>query len=450
MKSEDQNKHILSNLGIDLLTDMQKAAQKAIINEQNVLLLSPTGSGKTLAVLLPVLQLLDENISNVQCLIVVPSRELALQTEQVWKKLGTKFKVNVCYGGHSIDTELNNLSNPPALLIGTPGRLTDHLERKSFETNLIKTLVLDEFDKSLQLGFQEEMSMIISQLPSIQKRVLLSATSDVEIPDFVEMRSPVTLDFLEEEKNVALTIKLVESPEKDKIDSLFHLICSFNSEPALIFCNHRESTERVTHLLSKKGIETGYYHGGMDQDDRERILVRFRNGSLNYLVTTDLAARGLDIPEMNHVIHYHLPGTETEFVHRNGRTARMHASGTAYIIHFKDEKIPDYIPDNLDVLQIAKGKPLPDHPKYETIYVSGGKKNKLNKGDIVGFFLQKGKLDNSEIGLIEVKDFISFVAVRASAVKKLLANIKDEKMKGKKYKIEVARKSYSVRINNNQ
>lgn len=440
MKKEDQNKNILANLGVERLNDMQKAAQSTIIKEQNVLLLSPTGSGKTLAVLLPVLQLLDENISNVQCLIVVPSRELALQTEQVWKKLGTKFKVNVCYGGHSIDTELKNLSNPPALLIGTPGRLTDHLERKSFDTNFIKTLVLDEFDKSLQLGFQDEMSMIISQLPALHKRVLLSATSDVEIPDFVEMGTPVTLDFLEEEKNEALAIKLVESPDKDKIDSLFHLICSLNSEPALIFCNHREATERVTDLLSKKGIETGYYHGGMDQDDRERVLVRFRNGSLNYLVTTDLAARGLDIPEMNHVIHYHLPGTETEFVHRNGRTARMHASGTAYIIQFKDEKTPDYIPDDLNVLKVYTENPLPDHPEYLTIYVSGGKKNKLNKGDIVGFFLQKGKLDKSEIGLIEVKDFISFVAVKATVVKKLLTNIKDEKMKGKKYKIEVARK----------
>lgn len=440
MTTEDQNKYILSNLGIDSLNDMQKAAQREIINEQSILLLSPTGSGKTLAVLLPVLQLLDESISKVQCLIVVPSRELAIQTEQVWKKLGTKFKVNVCYGGHSIETELNNLSNPPALLIGTPGRLTDHLERESFDTNFITTLVLDEFDKSLQLGFQEEMSTIIGQLPSLKKRVLLSATSDVEIPDFVEIGSPITLDFLDEEENEALAIKLVESTEKDKIDSLFHLICSLDSEPALIFCNHRESTERVSFLLNKKGVEAGFYHGGMDQDDRERILVRFRNGSLNYLITTDLAARGLDIPEMNHVVHYHLPGTETEFVHRNGRTARMHASGTAYIINYKEDKTPDYISDNIEILRLSSRNPLPDRPNYETIYVSGGKKNKLNKGDIVGFFLQKGKLDKFDIGLIEVKDFTSFVAVRSSEVKKLLANIKNEKMKGKKFKIEVARK----------
>lgn len=439
MKSEDQNKSILSNLAIDSLNEMQIAALDTIVKNPNILLLSPTGSGKTLAFLLPVLHLLDECITKVQCLIVVPSRELALQIEQVWKKMGTKFKVNVCYGGHSIDTELKNLSNPPALLIGTPGRLTDHLDRKSFDTDFIQTLVLDEFDKSLQLGFQDEMETIIGRLPHLQKRVLLSATSDVEIPSFVKMEAPVILDYIEEEKNESLSVKLVLSPEKDKIETLFNLICSLDSEPALIFCNHREVTERISDLLIQKGIQTGYYHGGMDQDDRERILVQFRNGSLNYLVTTDLAARGLDIPEMNHVIHYHLPSKESEFVHRNGRTARMHASGTAYIIQFKEDKMPDYISDDLDVLQISKGKSLPNRPEYQTIYVSGGKKNKLNKSDIVGFFLQKGKLDKSDLGLIEVKDFISFVAVRSSAVKTLLSNIRDEKMKGKKYKIEVAR-----------
>lgn len=439
MKTEDRTKTILSSLNIDRLNKMQIAAEDTIIKEKNTILLSPTGSGKTLAFLLPILNLLREDIKAVQCLIIVPSRELALQIEQVWKKMSTKFKVNVCYGGHSIDTELKNLSNPPALLIGTPGRLTDHLERKSFDTNSIEILVLDEFDKSLQLGFQDEMNIIISQLPNLQKRVLLSATSDVEVPDFVLMKSPVTLDYTEEDRKDTLSLKLVLSPEKDKIESLFQLICSLNSEPALIFCNHREVAERISDLLNKKGIQTGYYHGGMDQDDRERILIQFRNGSLNYLVTTDLAARGLDIPEMKHVIHYHLPAKESEFIHRNGRTARMHASGTAYILLYKEEKAPDYIPENLDVLKPGTNKTLPKRPENQTIYISGGKKNKLNKSDIVGFFLQKGKLDKSDLGLIEVKDFISFVAVRSSAVRTLLTNIRDEKMKGKKYKIEIAR-----------
>lgn len=439
MKTENQQSTILSNLGIDALNKMQFEAQRTILSKKNTIILSPTGSGKTLAFLLPILQMLSEDVKTVQCLVIVPSRELALQIEQVWKKMSTNFKVNVCYGGHSIETELNNLSNPPALLIGTPGRLTDHLERESFKTDDIKILVLDEFDKSLQLGFLEEMNAIISELPNLEKRVLLSATSEVEIPDFVGMKSSVTLDFTQEEQNDSLSVKLVVSPEKDKIDTLFKLLCTLKSEAALIFCNHREVAERISDLLDSKGIYSGYYHGGMDQDDRERILIQFRNGSLNYLITTDLGARGLDIPEMKHVIHYHLPAKEVDFTHRNGRTARMKSKGTAYIITYKEDNLPDYIPEGLDILKIKEGKPLPKCPEYQTIYISGGKKNKLNKGDIVGFFLQIGKLDKSDLGLIEVKDFISFAAVKTPMIKPLLNNIRDQKMKGKKYKIEVAR-----------
>lgn len=418
---------------------MQFEAQRTITSRKNTILLSPTGSGKTLAFLLPILQMLREDIKTVQCLVIAPSRELAIQIEKVWKKMGTNYKVNVCYGGHSIETELNNLSNPPALLIGTPGRLTDHLERESFDTSNIMILVLDEFDKSLQLGFLEEMSSIISELPNLEKRVLLSATSDVEIPEFVGMDSAVTLNFTQGEQNDSLALKLVVSSEKDKIDTLFKLLCSLNSEAALIFCNHREVAERVSNLLDDKGIYSGYYHGGMDQDDRERILIQFRNGSLNYLITTDLGARGLDIPEMKHVIHYHLPAKDVDFTHRNGRTARMNASGTAYIVMYKEDVLPEYIPQGLDIMKLKEGNPLPKRPEYQTIYISGGKKNKLNKSDIVGFFLQIGNINKDDLGLIEVKDFISFAAVKTSVAKTLLSNIRDQKMKGKKYKIEVAR-----------
>ena len=418
---------------------MQFEVQRTITSRKNTILLSPTGSGKTLAFLLPILQMLREDIKTVQCLVIAPSRELAIQIEQVWKKMGTNYKVNVCYGGHSIETELNNLSNPPALLIGTPGRLTDHLERESFDTSNIMILVLDEFDKSLQLGFLEEMSSIISELPNLEKRVLLSATSDVEIPEFVGMDSAVTLNFTQGEQNDSLALKLVVSSEKDKIDTLFKLLCSLNSEAALIFCNHREVAERVSNLLDDKGIYSGYYHGGMDQDDRERILIQFRNGSLNYLITTDLGARGLDIPEMKHVIHYHLPAKDVDFTHRNGRTARMNASVTAYIVMYKEDVLPEYIPQGLDIMKLKEGNPLPKRPEYQTIYISGGKKNKLNKSDIVGFFLQIGNINKDDLGLIEVKDFISFAAVKTSVAKTLLSNIRDQKMKGKKYKIEVAR-----------
>jgi superfamily II DNA/RNA helicase len=432
---------VLKNLGITQLNEMQEMAQDAILHDNNILLLSPTGSGKTLAFLLPILELLQPEISSVQCLILVPSRELGLQIEQVWKKMGTDYKVNVCYGGHSIDTEIKNLSNPPALLIGTPGRIADHIDRGTFRLDKVQTLVLDEFDKSLQLGFHEQMSFIIGKLSKINKRILVSATSDIEIPKYTRVVNPSILDFIpENEEETNLSIRLVVSKEKDKIGSLYHLLCSLKSQAAIVFCNHRDAAERISDTLNEKGIYSTYYHGGMDQDERERALIQFRNGSVSYLITTDLAARGLDIPEMNHVIHYHLPSKEDEFTHRNGRTARMTASGTAYVIAHESEKKMDYLDYGMQVFKLEETIVLPKPPQFQTIYISGGKKNKLNKIDIVGFFSQKGKLEKSDLGLIEVKDFISFAAVKFNKVKDLLHNIKDEKMKGKKFKIEVARK----------
>ncbi len=433
--------NILLNLGIDDLNEMQEVANDAILNDSNILLLSPTGSGKTLAFLLPIFEMLQDNIKTVQCLILVPSRELGMQIEQVWKKMGTNYKVNVCYGGHAIETEIKNLSNPPAVLIGTPGRIADHIDRGTFSVDNIQTLILDEFDKSLQLGFHEQMSFIINRLPKLNKRVLVSATSDIEIPKYTRVINPTVLDFIpSEEESTNLSMKMVVSKDKDKLGSLFNLICTLNSEAAIIFCNHRDAAERISDMLCEKGIFATYYHGGMDQDERERALIQFRNGSVSYLITTDLAARGLDIPEMKHVIHYHLPFKEDEFTHRNGRTARMLASGTSYILIHESEKKADYLDYKMSVLNIDNATKLPNPPDFQTIYISGGKKNKLNKIDIVGFFSQKGKLEKGDLGLIEVKDFISFAAIKSSKVKDLLKNIRDEKMKGKKFKIEVARK----------
>jgi len=446
-----ENDQILAKLGIEQLNEMQIAAQKAITEDKNVLLLSPTGSGKTLAFLLPILELLQAEKTGVQCLVLTPSRELALQIEQVWKKMSTGFKVNVCYGGHSKLVEIQNLSTPPALLIGTPGRIMDHINRKSFDFNDVEFLVLDEFDKSLDLGFQDQMSFIIRCLRGLKKRVLVSATSSIEVPKFSGAHHSTILDFIpKDEVKEGFTMKLVISEDKDKIDTLFNLICSINSESALIFCNHRASVERTCELLTEKGIVTTFYHGGMDQDDRERALIQFRNGSINYLITTDLAARGLDIPEMKHVIHYHPSATEDEFTHRNGRTARMHSSGTAYLLLHTDEKRPAYIDETIEVLELNDNNELPKLPDFTTLYINGGKKNKLNKVDIVGFLSQKGKLEKEELGLIEVKDFSSFVAVKQSKIQDVLNNIKDEKMKGKKYKIEVASNKITVKKTSHQ
>ncbi len=375
-------KDILARLDIAALNEMQEAAYAAICKEKNTLLLSPTGSGKTIGFLLPILQGLKENTSGIQCLILVPSRELALQIEQVWKKMGTGFKANSFYGGHDVETEINNLSEPPALLIGTPGRIMDHITRVSFSTDSINTLVLDEFDKSLALGFEEEMSFIISKLHRLQKRILVSATAAVAIPAFTGVQNPAILDFISDNAGSGLELKMVISDEKDKVNTLLQLLCYIGAESTLIFCNHREAAERAAKHLTQHGIDNAFFHGGLEQMEREQTLIRFRNGSVYFLVATDLAARGLDIPSVKHIIHYHLPGTAEEFIHRNGRTARMNAEGTAYLLMHKDEPMPAYITVEPALLALTE-RELPPTPVWTTIYISGGKKDKVNKTDIV-------------------------------------------------------------------
>ncbi|GAA4470472.1 DEAD/DEAH box helicase [Nibrella saemangeumensis] len=434
-----QTSQIIANLGIEALNPMQEAAHQAILQDTDTFLIAPTGSGKTVAFLLPILRLLDPDQSGVQCLVLAPSRELALQIEQVWRKMATGFKVNVCYGGHPMAVEIQSLSQPPALLIGTPGRVADHLDRGTVDLSAVHTLVLDEFDKSLELGFHDQMAFIVEGLTGLRKRVLVSATAGVRIPSFVGLRSPTKLTFEREEEAGSLAMKLVLSDEEDKRTTLINLLGSFNGEAALIFCNLRETAEDVSDALKRKGFYVTFYHGGLEQDDRERALIQFRNGSIPYLVTTDLAARGLDIPEMKHVIHYQLPMHQHEFLHRNGRTARMHASGTGYVLLHPQEPRPPYLDASMEELAVASQNFRPEPPEFVTVYISGGKKNKLNKVDIVGFFSQKGGLEKGDLGLIDVKDFISFAAVNRRKVNDLLARIKDEKMKGKKYKIEVAR-----------
>ena len=430
-------KKALENLKINTLNEMQHAALNAAA-KSDMILLAPTGSGKTLGFLLPILSLLDANIPLVQVLILVPSRELALQIEQVFRTIGSGFKVSCCYGGHATKIEKNNLIQPPAVLIGTPGRIAYHLRNGNFKTEAIHTLILDEFDKALEFGFQTDMAAIIGQLEHLKKRILTSATKMEQIPAFTGVSNPTVIDFLSNKTNIPdLQLKAVMSPAADKLDTLFALICKIGSKATLVFCNHRDAVDRISDLLWDRGIVHDVFHGGMEQDDRERALLKFRNGSHRLLITTDLASRGLDIPEIEYVIHYQLPHNEEAFVHRNGRTARMHAKGTSYLILTEDEKLSyisqpeiECLPDKLK---------LPEPAPWVTLYIAAGKKDKINKVDIVGLLLQKGKLAKDELGLIEVLDHSSYAAVKRDKVEKLVQLIKAEKIKNKKIKIEISR-----------
>ena len=435
---------ILSNLQITALNEMQLAAITAIAEHDHVQLISPTGTGKTLAFLLPVASLLIPDTRQVQVLILVPSRELALQIDDVYRKMGTGYKVTCCYGGHKREIEETNLVQPPAVIIGTAGRIADHIRRNNFSLENIQTLVLDEFDKSLELGFQEEMSFIINSLTKVKKRILTSATPAVEIPDFVGFTNPLKLDYSNStliEKTVyeELVTMFLRSDDNDKVESLYQLLCHINNKSTIVFCNHRESVERSSQMLKDKGIVNVFYHGGMEQYEREAAMCKFKNGTSNVLITTDLASRGIDFPSIKYVVHFHLPPTEDVYTHRNGRTARMENGGKVVLILSEEERLPAYITSPVTELELDENQEQPEKPAWSTLFIAAGKKDKVNKIDVVGFLSHVGNLKKEDIGLIDVKDFSSFVAVRKSKLGNLLEVIKNEKIKNKKVKIDIAR-----------
>jgi superfamily II DNA/RNA helicase len=350
----------------------------------------------------------------------------------------TSYKVSCCYGGHSVKTEQNSLSEAPAVIIGTPGRLSDHILRKSFDPLTVKMIVLDEFDKSLQMGFHKELIVIFNALTGKQGHILTSATQLEVWPDFLPFKNPDTVNYLKEQADPKLKLKLVHTNSTDKVETLMRLVAGFNQEVCLVFCNHRDAVDRISALLTQHKLDHGTLHGAMEQIDREKNLIKFRGGAHNILIATDLASRGLDIPEIKHVVHYQTPLQEEAFIHRNGRTARMHAEGQAYLVLADDETLPVYIDQRVDELKVSHKLLLPPPPKYTCLYISAGKKNKISKGDIVGLLTKKGGLKSDDIGLVTTLDFASYVSVKRGLVNKALTNIKNEKLKGIKVKIEVA------------
>ena len=426
---------ILTKLNIHALNPMQEEAVSVIETTTNTIILSPTGTGKTLAFSLPLLKVLNPESKDIQALILVPSRELAIQIEQVIRSMGSGYKVNAVYGGRPMSKDKIEIKHIPAILIGTPGRILDHFDSDRFSKASIKTLILDEFDKSLEDGFEEEMKGIIGQLPSINKRILTSATQGLTIPGFVRLDKPLVINYLKEKKASQLTIKTVVSPVKNKLKTLLDLVQHIGNEPGIIFCNLRDSIDEVSIFLKRKKISHACFSGGMEQKDRERALIKFRNGTCQLLIATDLAARGIDIPEMKYIIHYELPRHEEEFIHRNGRTARVNAKGTAYILKWESELLPEFI-KNIKGINISKK--APHKPQFwETLFISGGRKDKISKGDIAGLFFKQGGINKDQLGTIELKQDCAFVAIPLSIADELVEKLNNTRLKKKKVRVTI-------------
>ncbi|MCF6306931.1 MAG: DEAD/DEAH box helicase [Flavobacteriaceae bacterium] len=426
---------ILTKLNIHELNPMQQEAIAVIESTTNTILLSPTGTGKTLAFSLPLLKSLDRDCQEVQALILVPTRELAIQIEQVIRNMGAGFKVNAVYGGRPMSKDKIEIKHVPSILIGTPGRILDHFNSDRFSKDSIKTLILDEFDKSLEQGFEDQMKSIINQLPALNKRILTSATQGVSVPEFVKLDKPTTINYLNQKAASKLAIKTVISPDKNKLKTLLSLLEHVGNEPGIIFCNFRDSISVVSEFLERNEISHTCFSGGMEQKDRERALIKFRNGSSQVLLATDLAARGIDIPEMKYIIHFELPIHKEEFIHRNGRTARVNAKGTAYVLKWKDQLLPEFI---LDVKGINISKKAAYKPTYwQTLFISGGRKDKISKGDIAGLFFKQGKLNKHELGTIELKQDCAFVAVPVALADDLILNLNNTRLKKKKVRVTI-------------
>lgn len=434
---------VLERLRIQELNTMQQTACKTILGTaDDVVLLSPTGSGKTLAYLLPTAHLVDENSEQVQVLVVVPGRELALQSSNVLKMMACGVRSVSCYGGRPAMEEHRTLKQvKPQVVFGTPGRLNDHLQKHNISPYAVRMLIIDEFDKCLEMGFHNEMSKLLRNLPGLQRRVLISATDAAEIPNFISLDSVCRLDFLVDDEQVPsrVTIYEVRSAMKDKLEELSRLLRSFGSASSIVFLNYRDAVERTADYLRRDGFAVSLFHGGLEQKQREDSLYKFSNGSANVLVSTDLASRGLDIPNVDNIVHYHLPLGEEGYIHRVGRTARWEASGHTFFVLGPTEHLPEYIEGEIKVFELPVELPPPAEPLMSTIYIGKGKKDKISRGDIVGFLCKKGGLTPDEIGKIDVNDRYAYAAIARHRLSEVLKNVQREKIKGIKTVVELVK-----------
>lgn len=429
----------LEKIGVTEINDMQRRSMGAASESKEIMIVAPTGSGKTVAFTLPMLKWMNPPTGRLQAVIIAPSRELVIQIAGVVRELAAGFKVSALYGGHNVEDEVNTLSVTPDIIVATPGRLLDHLKRGNIDPSPTRILVLDEFDKSLELGFEDDMRKIFNRLKNASRFILTSATRGGALPEFLKLESPLELDFSGDDSEVRGRMKIYRvETEKDKLESLLALLRSISKgdipEKTIVFVNYRESAIRIVEFLKKHHVACALYHGELDQFQREDAISMFNNGSAPILIATDLAARGLDIKGVSNIIHYHQPLTPETYTHRNGRTARVDASGDVYVLTGPDEELKPYVvtdsiyrPDPHATSRLTSDK--------ATIRISAGRKEKLSKGDIVGFLCKEGGLEASEIGAISLADHHALVAVPADKAASLIALLSPKKIKGARRKL---------------
>ncbi len=430
----------LSTLGFTDMTEIQEKAINPILDGEDVLAQSKTGSGKTLAFGLPCV--MNTNTSNYkpQTIIITPTRELADQIAVELRRIASykaNLKILTLCGGVPLRAQADSLAKGAHILIGTPGRIQDHLAKETLTLESIKTLVLDEADRMLDMGFYDEIVKIGSNMPRAKQTLLFSATFPEKIEKLAKalLKQPRTIkvDTVQESAKID---ELVYETE-DKLRTLTALIQSYKPESLLIFCNMKTQVISLADTLAGRGHAVIDIHGDLDQRDRNESVIAFSNGSKRIMVATDVASRGLDIKDIALVINYDLPFDSEVYTHRIGRTGRADATGTAIsLFSTKDSEKCAY------VLQKAKKKEMKDLrvdakfkmlSEYDTLCLNGGKKTKLRAGDIIGTFCKEIGIENSKIGKINITDTKSYIALHHTVIDTVLKALKKVKIKKKKY-----------------
>ena len=432
----------LSSLGFEQMTPIQKASIPSIMDKKDIIGRAKTGSGKTLAFSLPLILHLKPKQQNPQALIIAPTRELCEQIAGELKNIArykADVKIITLYGGTSLTQQVASLEKGADILVGTPGRLLDHFSRETIELKEIKTLILDEADRMLDMGFSDDILKIVSNLPKQRQNLLFSATYPENISKLtsVILNNPITIKIEGQKESLDIEERAYKVENKEK--ALITILQAFQPNLAIVFCATKVKTNEISDMLHEKSFDVATLNGDLEQYQRQEMLLQFANGSLPILVATDLAARGLDIEAIELIINYDIPMKPEDYVHRIGRTGRADAKGVAVTLcdAYALRKIEEIRP-SLKVEDINSLKPNKNfflQGQMGTLCIDGGKKKKVRAGDILGTLCKDIGIDPKDIGKIDVFDRNSYVAIKKSAIKKAFHGLKEGKIKKRKFRV---------------
>lgn len=438
----------LDSLGYTEMTAIQAAALPLALGGRDLIAQAKTGSGKTAAFSLSLLDKINPRDFGAQALILCPTRELATQVASEIRRLARyrqNIKVVVLCGGQSIGPQIGSLEHGAHIIVGTPGRIQDHLRKKTLSIGRVNTLVLDEADRMLEMGFVDDIEQILSHTPESRQTLLFSATYPEDIislsarfqrdPERVSVESIVSDEHIDQQFFVCR--------KSDRLEGLVTLLAHFSPETAVVFCNTKQLVREVCEHLEHSGIQALALHGDMEQRDRDQVLIQFKQQSCSVLVATDVAARGLDIDDLPAVVNFELPRNADTYVHRIGRTGRAGKNGLALSLfadseRYKLEAIGQYLDRELPFEAIGSiritGESMPP-PPYATLCIAGGRREKVRPGDILGALTGDAGIDGKAVGKITVTDYAAYVAIDSDLADKALGRLLNGKIKGRKFKV---------------